>query len=72
MQTLKDILNFQSIDVRASVEVIRTINGGSVTYSQLKCCNKFADGNQNCVCKCVCSKKYEELVVQFVEVSGAF
>jgi len=38
---------FQSLDVRVHVLVIRTINGGRVTYIQLQSYNNFADVNQN-------------------------
>jgi len=50
MQTLEDILNFQSLDVRVRVPVIRTINGGTVTYLQLQSYNNFAEVNQNYIC----------------------
>ena len=50
MQTLEDILNFQSLDIRVRVPVIRTINGGTVTYLELQSYNSFADVNQNYTC----------------------
>jgi hypothetical protein len=53
MQTLEDILDFQSLDVRVSVEVIRTIYGGRVTYQWLQSYKNFADVNQNYIYKCV-------------------
>jgi hypothetical protein len=50
MQTQEDILDFQSLDVRVRVPVIRTIYGGRVTFSQLQSYNNFADVNQNYIC----------------------
>jgi hypothetical protein len=50
MQTQEDILDFQSCDVRVRVPVIRIINGGRVTYSQLQSYNNFVDVNQNYTC----------------------
>jgi hypothetical protein len=50
MQTQEDILDSQSLDVRVRVPVIRTINGGRVTYSQLQSNKDFADVNQNYIC----------------------
>jgi hypothetical protein len=50
MQTREDILDFQSLDIRVRVPVIRNINGGRVTYSQLQSYNNFANVNYNYVC----------------------
>ena len=50
MQTLEDILDFTTPEVRVRVPVTRTINGGRVTYWPLQSYNNFADVNENYMC----------------------
>ena len=46
----EEVVEWEAPGVRLRVPVIRTINGGRVTYSQLQSYNDVADVNQNYIC----------------------
>jgi hypothetical protein len=72
MQTLEDILDFQSLDVRVCVPVIRTVNGGRVTNSQLKTYNNFPDVNQNYICSMLVVNNTKNGLYSSLKLRGLF